>query len=87
MNVNRRATQAAGNLGKKDFFRSSFTKANLRYFSNEISHVSSLGRDLSATDCIQRRIKPLIATSHEDNLTSLDNPDIAAHRFYTREAQ
>lgn len=87
MNVNRRVTQTARNLGEKDFFRSSVTKANLQYFSNETSHVSSLGRGLSAIDCIQRRIKPLIATSHEDNLTSLDNPDIAAHRFYTREAQ
>lgn len=41
-------------------------------------------RNLIVSDCIRRRIKPLIATSHEDNLASLANPDIAALRFCAR---
>lgn len=41
-------------------------------------------RNLIVSDCIRRRIKLLIATSHEDNLASLANPDIAALRFCAR---
>lgn len=61
-------------------YRSFFQKSEFIHniFRTKFAKCRSQRRNLIVSDCIRRRIKLLIATSHEDNLASLANPDIAA---------